>query len=253
MSNSIMGSRIPPIPQNPKKIFEIFGRVVKAGKKFFEVLFKGDDGVKDTQPMDSEKSSADDIMKLNSMLLEYRDKVSKESKQVEDEIKEVCKVIFEQIVESVEFANTEYRFYRIETLQRKLDSYLTDIDGVFTKHVSNRISLDDSECVNVLKMLPGELKAQKMAEMKKRVFTETIEDLCRKIEEFQTDFSEGMEMTVEDKLISLENSLNERKVAFNKMTEKTDNTEKEKLVICTNSKFQYAKADLAYMVMEGEI
>lgn len=254
ISSIIMGPKFPLSlpPKNPKKILKIFGRVLQVGKKFLDILLHGDD-VKDVKPMNEKNSTADEIMKLNSILLEYKQSVSKESKELELEIKEVCKAIFEQIVESVEFANTEFQFYRIETLQRKLNNYLSDIDGVFEKHVVKRISLDDMECTNVLKMLPGELKGQRMAELKKRVFNEAICDLCQKMEDFQKDISESMEMVVDDKLKSLEEMLEERRNAFEKMSTETGDIEVEKEKVCLKAEYTDSVIKLFEQYMEGEM
>ena len=241
---------IPPgIPKDPGKILGIFKRIIQAGKKFFDVLINGDD-IKNKKPVNPQKDTADDIMQLNAVLQEYRRNVSAESKELENGIKEVCREVFNQIIESVEFANSEFNFYKTSTLQRKLDEYLSEIDGIFEMNVIKRISLDDTECEKILKMLPGDLKGTRMAELKKKVFKESIEDLCKKLDNFQMDISESMEMAVSYRLDSLENSLEEKKAAFEKMTEDTENTKSEKEKICLYSVFKMSMAALCGQIVE---
>lgn len=239
---------MPPIP-NRGKALEILKRVIQAGKRFFDVLIHGDD-IKDKKPMDTQRGTADDIMQLNAALQEYRQSVSAESKELENGIKEICREMFQQITESVEFANSEFNFYRISTLQRKLDEYLSEIDGIFEMHVRRRVSLDDSECEKILKMMPGELKGTRMAELKKRVFREAVEDLCRKLKTFQEDILESMEMAVSYRLDSLENSLEEKKAAYKKLSENTENEKSQKEGICLHSGFRLSATALCMQATE---
>ena len=244
---------IPPIiPKDPSKVFGVFKRIIQAGKKFFDVLINGDD-IKEQKSMDTKRSTADDIMQLNSVLQEYRRNVSEELKELETEVKNVCKEVFDQITESVEFANSEFDFYKTAALERKLNTYLSEIDGIFEKHVIKRISLDDTECEKILKMMPGELKGTRMAELKKKVFEEAIEDLNGKIEEFQKDISESMEMAVNYRLDSLENSLEEKKEIFMKLAENTENIKSEKEDICVYSEFKASVAEMYTQILKEEV
>lgn len=239
----------PGIPKDPSKVIGMLKRVIQAGKKFFDVLIHGDD-IKDKKPMDAQRDTADDIMQLNAVLQEYRRNVSKESKELETAVKDACREVFNQITDSVEFANSEFDFYRASTLQRKLDEYLSEIDGIFEMNVMKRISLDDTECEKILKMMPGELKGTRMAELKKKVFKESIEDLSSKLERFQMDISESMEMAVSYRLDSLENSLEEKKAAFEKLSENTENAKAEKEEICLYAELKVSAAALYMQIVE---
>lgn len=244
---------IPPIMhEDPSKSFRLLKRVIQAGKKFFDVLINGDD-IKNQKSMDTKRGTADDIMQLNSVLQEYRKNVSEESKELETEVKDVCREVFNQITESVEFANSEFDFYKTAALERKLNTYLSDIDGIFEKHVIKRISLDDIECEKILKMMPGELKGTRMAELKKKVFEEAIEDLNEKIKEFQRDISENIEMAVNYRLDNLENSLEEKKEIFTKLTENTENIKSEKEGICVYSEFKASVAEMYMQILKEEV
>lgn len=232
-----------PIIWDPGSIREIVEKTLQIGKKILNVIIGSDEEVEKSKPLD-DKSTVDEMIRMNAALTEYREKVAKESKQLEQEIQEVCKGIFEQIIDSVEFANSEFRFYRIETLQRKLNAYLNEIDGVLAKHISHRISLDDMECINILKMLPGELKGQRMIELNKKIFKEALEELCAKMEVFQKDLSEGMEMTVEDRLCDLENTLQERSAKLKTMEEETQSIQEEKEKYRMQAEWKYSVASM---------
>lgn len=249
-NNIILGSDIP-MPRDPKKVFDFVAKLVRAGKKLLKIVF-GDGGVGRTAPMDEKKSTVDDIMQLNSLLLQYKETVSNESKEVEVEVKNVCKSVFDQIIESVEFANSELKFYRTEVVERKINRFLSEIDGFFARSVSTRISLDDPECISILKMLPGELKEQRMIELKKRVLQDSLEDLCRIIETFYLELIDGVETSVEDKLISFENTIEERKTKFEIITSKTESCERNKSMINIEARYKASIIGIAPMILEGD-
>lgn len=236
---------------NPDIVFKVLKKVVGIGKRIFERLFNGDD-VKNEKPMDTKNGTTDEIMQISAILKDYREKVLEETGQLVDAMKDVCRDVFVQITESVEFANTEYKFYRVEYLRRKFEWYLSDIDSVFDTYVTKKISLDDADCVNVLKMLPGDLKGQRMAELKKSVFQNAINDLCGKLEEFQRDIIENMENAVEGKMISLENQIEERKKILEEMSVDSDQLQTIKEGVCMDAYYMSSVIDICNDIVESE-
>lgn len=239
----------PPIPvEIPKKILE---RLIKAGKSFFHTLINGED-VKNRAPMDTKNGTADEMMELNKVLLEYRSKVSKEASELEESIAGLCKERFDAIVDTLEFANSDFQFYRVETLKRKLDHFLEEIDGYFGQNISKRISLDDMECINILKMLPGDLKGQRMAELKKKVIQESIGSLCKKVRDFENDFFEGMELSVDSRLEGLEDRIREKRAAFETLEKSNEDTSASKEEVVLNAAYIFSIAGMYTKLEESE-
>lgn len=232
--SSIFGPR-PPIPIPHIPFGKVLKRLVSAGKAFVNTLFNGDD-VKSKEAFNEKKSTADDVMQLNAALVEYRNKIQTDSREMEENIRKICDEVFKEILDSLEFANEQYQFYRLESAQRKLNRCLENIDGIFAKHVAKRISLDDTECVAILKMPPSDVKGTRMAELKKKVFEETIQELCRIIEEFQDEFFDGMDMSVNARMTGIEDSIREKTEKFSVFSddseESTQKTEKLQLEAC---------------------
>lgn len=228
---------------DPEKGLKILGRIIEFGKKVIDYLVGGDD-VKDQSAMDTKNSSAEDTMNLNSILLEYRNKVKEDTKPVESNVKDVCKEVFASICDSVDFANSQFQIYKVESVKRKLDNIIEDIDGIFEKHVIKRISLDDERCVDILKMLPGDLKGQRMSELKKEVFKEAIEDICTKLEKFQQDIFDNMEISIESRMEGIESKLLEKTEMFEEISQNSD--ERNKKIESITIKANYI-LDLIYL------
>lgn len=240
----------PPIP--PGIIIKAIKKIVGVGKKIKDIIFgeKGKD-VSDKKPMDTKNGSVDDMMELNAVLREYHDKVASASQELEALITDACKEVFEQIIDSVEFANSEFHFYRVETLQRKRDNYLSDIDGIFAKNVAKKISMDNEECVKILKMLPGELKGIRMTELRKQVFQESIEELCEKLDDFLEDISDSMEMSVESKLDFYLTKIQEKTEIFEDMAAKQEDMQEKKEKAYLQAACNSSKIGILYMESEG--
>ena len=208
-----------PIPPfNPKIIWKVLRKIAEIALPY---ILNGKD-VKDAQPLDANHSTSDDIMQLNAKLLDYRILVKNNMAPVESTIKDFCTQVFNQICDSVDFANSSYQIYKVDALKRKLDYALDEIDGIFEMHVTRQISLDNEKCVDILKMLPGDLKEKRMAELKEAVINEAIEDLCKKLKKFHHDISEGMEMSVENRMNGIEEKLVERTKSFDEISKDTD-------------------------------
>ncbi len=241
---------IPHIP--PEIIGKVFKKIVDIGKKIRGIIFgNGGGDVSEKKPMDPKNGSTDDMMELNAALREYHDTVAVATRELEMLIMDACKEVFEQIIDSVEFANSEFHFYRVESLQRKRDYYLSEIDGIFAKHVAKKISLDNEECAKILRMMPGELKGIRMVELRKQVFRESIEELCQKLDAFFEDISDSMEMSVDSKLDFYLQDIQEKTEIFEKMATKQEDIQAEREKAYMQAIYNQSK--LAICNMEGEV
>lgn len=233
-----------PIIINPREMLKIFGRILDFGKKAIDFLINGDD-VKNQSAMDTENSSAEDTMNLNSVLLNYRKKVKDETRPIEENVKEACKEVFSSICDSVDFANSKFQIYKADSLKRRLDDITEAIDGIFEKHVAKRISLDDETCTDILKMMPGELKGQRMAELKEAVLKEAIDDICIKINKFEEDIFDSMEISANSRLEGMEKLLLDKNAKFNEISQNSVDVNKKIELARIKSYYILSLIDLA--------
>lgn len=211
LSSVIPPLPIPPIPGPLQDILiELIGR---AGRKFIDKVFSKDK-TKEKPAYNPEKSEANEVLELNAALMDYRNEVKQATAELEAEIKKECEKVFTEVIGSLEFANEEFEFYRPSRLRRKLDTFLQELDGIFANYTSKRISLDDTECLAVLKMRPGDLKGQRMRELKERVFKESVEEINRRMNSFVNEFFEDMEFSVDHRMSEIEQRLEEKIAAF---------------------------------------
>ena len=202
-----------PLPIPPETIPMIIDFIIKAGDKILDKVFAKDE-TKDQPAYNPEKSEAAEVANLNAALMDYRGEVKQATAELEEEIKKACENVFTEVLGSLEFANEEFEFYRPSRLKRKLDTFLQELDGIFANYTAKRISLDDTDCLAVLKMRPGDLKGQRMRELKERVFKESVEEVNRKLNSFVSEFFEDMDFSVDHRMSEVERRLEEKIAAF---------------------------------------
>lgn len=237
----------------PLRVVKNIGkRIFEAGKAFFGTLFNGNE-VREQKSFNEEKAQVDDIYNLNSLLGEYRQKVKSEMGSLEKEIQQICREVFLAIVETLEFANESFQFYKTTSIQRRIDNFLESLDGIFELHTAKRISLDDVECLSILKMVAGDNKANKMSELKKKVFQETIEDINKKLNEFMNDFFDSMELSVDTRMASIEERLEEKTESFEQLTKVNNEHDDRFEKIMMNANYRLYVAEKVVELIDSEV
>lgn len=230
----------PPIP--PIDIFKI----ITIGKKIIRVikdLFAGDDETKKQDPL-TKDSDLSEVATLNGVLLEYRNQVKHVADELEKDIIAECMEVFNKIIDIFQSANDSYEIYRVERLKRKFDRMINNIPGVFERHVAKRISLDDIECSEILKMLPGETKGERMKSLKKKVFIEAIEDITHKLNEAVEELLEDIDDAIQMRLDTMKNQLEEKALAYDSIICSAKEKGNESQVVKLNATYLLAMTEL---------
>ena len=157
------------------KIIKSIGTVAsKVGKHLLRVLGllsepdKVQDEIASQKGFSPEKSQADEIQKLNEMLVEYRSNISKAADDLEREMIVEYSEELNEIMAVFEEYNKTLKVARTDSIQRRFNRLNKDLRGTFEKYISRRISFDDSELTGILKLPAGELKSQRLQEFKKK-------------------------------------------------------------------------------------
>ena len=221
-----------PLPKLPP-LLPILGKVVKTVVKVAKGawnLITGKDEVQEEisnqMSFNPEKIQTDDIAELNRMLNEYRKNISAAAGDLEREMIIEYAEEMKEIMDTFEEYNKTLKVARSETIKRRYKRMSNDLKGTFEEYISKRISLDDPEFVKVLKLPSGELKNQRLQEMKQKIFIEAKDDIIRKIKDAVDDFMETVEDAFTEHLDRAEESVREKGQAFEELSDASrDDTE----------------------------
>ncbi len=216
-----------PGPFDPGKVIET---IVRVGKAVWGALTGRDRHQEELgreKALNPAKAEADEIAALNQLLNEFRQNIITATDALERELIAECSMYFSDVMKTFERSNESLKVYRAEVFDRKFRQALDDMKGTFSSYITRRISLDDAQCVKALKLPAGELKTQRLQELKIGVFQEGTNEIIRKAERTMDDFIDTIEYAFCNRLDHLEETAAEKKKAFQRIAERENDTAQE--------------------------
>ncbi len=239
-------------PKFPKLPLEIVVEGAKRIGKALKVLFTGNDDIGKQQPFIEKKSTVDEIGNLHRILSDYRKDVKDASAEILAAIKDECNSFFEKTISQFEGYSKSFDMQHMTgTYKKKFNRMTDEIEDVFDDIMSKRLSIDDSECMSILKMMPGQAKMDRMADYKRKVFTEAVDSVCRKIRYCMEDFFDTVEDTFTNKLNTLSDTINSRSEAFEVLSAEGERSKDEMDTVLGLAHCETAKANVAENIIQG--
>ena len=137
-------------------------------KEFFRKIFgksSGSSSGGDTESYDRDKADIEMTLRVQQALTDFRTDTQSRSEQLENDIvKESREYLDEFLAELRRYNKIQYGRKRLNlnlnSLERENRKTEDMIHGFIVKRVSKRISLDDAECTDILKMDRGKKKEE---------------------------------------------------------------------------------------------
>ncbi len=215
------------------KVVEGIGKAAKHAWNKITGKDEKQDEIAQQKGVNPEKNTADDIAELNRLLAEYRQGIASAGDNLEREMIAECSIMLQEIMDVFESCNQELKILRADSVKRKFNKLSRNLKGTFSEYVRKRISLDDPECVRVLKLPAGDLKSERLQEMKQNVFIDAGNEIIQEIRDAVQDFSDTVEDAFEDHLERAEDKIQEKTSAFEQLMQNhdADAQETEKVMI----------------------
>ena len=211
------GPGLPPLGPNLLSLKKTIETIFKIGKYAWG-LITGKDGKQEEiaaqNAVNPEKSQANEIAELNKLLTEYRQNIISAGSSIEQEMIVECTMQMQEIMEVFEEYNQNLKISRSEPIKRKFRRLNDNLKGTFANYISKKVSLDDLDCVKILKLPAGELKEKRLQELKEKVFIAATNEMIDRIKDTVDDFLETVENSIHEHLDRTELTLEERSIAF---------------------------------------
>ena len=187
---------------------------------------------------DEEAATIAETKRINSILSEFSLNLSEQADELEEEVIESSGEYFNKLIEFIEKNNVEIKINtsRLKSNKIKIEK---EIRGSFKKHLSKRVSIDDPECLMILKMDAGETKKKRMKKFGDKVIKEAANNLCLDIKESLLEQGEYIEDSIKDKIDEKINIQSERKRALEEI---------EKSYSLGKGKIDGKKSELLYKI-----
>ena len=149
---------------------------------------------KDTESYDKENADIQMTLKVQQSLTEYKTDAQSRCAKLENEVIKESREHLDSFIDDLRKYNNQIRYGRrrlninISNIERENRKTEDKIHGFIVKRVIKRVSLDDDECTEILKMDKGDAKKEKFNVFYRKVLKEAVEELTK---ELQTGMEEN--------------------------------------------------------------
>lgn len=156
--------------------------------------------------------------RLNDILVSVSDGYFKQATSLEDRCIEYVEKYYDVLFQMIEDApELSYNKANLQALKRGKNRIKQNITGGLKEPLAKRMSLDDSECLKILKMESGSEKTKAMSSFSQKVITEALNNLAEKVRLSMNEQLEDIEDYLENISDEQEKEFSLLKNKFEKM------------------------------------
>lgn len=156
--------------------------VVKAVKSIFDI-FKGTS--KEASETDSinDNSSLENIERIIQIFSAFKEQVHVRAVEVENAVMEEVDYYVDELRDLLNDNTDKVDKYgiRIKRIEKQIDKISRKVKGVIDSELSKKISLDNSECKEIVKMIPGAKKEAAMNDFLNSAVKDALDICCTEI------------------------------------------------------------------------
>lgn len=183
-----------PLPRDPggmiEKIINIIGTVVdwfgNIAKKTGET-----DSVNDN-------SSLDDIDRITNIFTDFKGQEHTKAVEIENAVAKEVDYYVEELHDMLDANADKVEKYNIHTkrIERQIDKIASKVNGTIDNELSKKVSLDNTECKEIVKMIPGSKKEDAMNTFLNKSVSSALESCCKEIRNSLEEIYEDVETEV---------------------------------------------------------
>lgn len=181
-----------PFPGLPKPGGGLIRKIIKA--VWDTITQKPSKEIGETKQQ-SKNSSVEDVDKIQSIFEEYRGQVHTEANRIEGAVHDEVAYYVEELNGILLQERELLDKYKIKTkqIERAIERLLRNINGNIDKMICKKVSLDNPECRNILRMTPGAKKEQAMSDFLNKSLREALNQYCADFRQNLADLFDDVE------------------------------------------------------------
>lgn len=168
-----------------------FEKIAKFGR---ELQGEVSEKVAAEKSYDKREANINTTERLNEILLSFSEGYLQQAVLIEKQCIRMVEGYYDSLIKTIEDSSKDgENAANLRALKSGRSRIAKDITGEIKKPLSKRMSLDDSECLRILKMEAGSKKKQAMTNFTGKVMREALENLSRQVSISLTDQTEMVE------------------------------------------------------------
>lgn len=160
--------------------------------------------------------SARQVQDIASLVRQYLNTYEGDAESTERKCKEYVQKCFDGLAEELKQNEKIAKSFGIENIQRKKNRLCDSIDGVVVDRIRFNLSIDNSECREILKLNAGAEKERRMKAFVDRTISDAKKDLADKISRTMKQVTNDISEFLEDNLESQESNALRMKEKFDR-------------------------------------
>lgn len=169
-------------------------------------------------------------VKIQKALTEFRSDTQSRSAKLENEIIKESRESLDNFIDELRtYNNIRYGNRRlninISSIEREQRNTEDQIHGFIVKRVIKRISLDDNECCEILKLNPGSEKSNKLDAFYKKVLQEAVNELSHILRNTMENQTDSVEKRIQQRIDGIVDVCETKTVNFEKIQKMKMNDE----------------------------
>ena len=228
-------------------LFKLFGRAIGKG-----IEFVGDalgiepirDFGRELQDICAEKVASEKSYdkkeaniyttdRLNDILVAFSEGYCQEATRIEKDCIRLVQEYYDEMIGLIEnTSGGDYNRANLKMLKNSRKRISQTIKGGIKEPLAKRMSLDDSECLRILKLDSGENKKREMTKFSKKVIKEALISLADKVKQTLSEQTEDIQEYLSGISEEQEKAMQALKEQFDKMVEHNELEQSDKEMNC---------------------
>lgn len=191
MSNNIMGPSFPPIGGGTGGTI---GKIVKVIKTLIGIFKKPSEEAGKTDSSDS----LENIERITQIFSDFKEQVHSRAMEIERAVESEVAYYVEELQEILIENSEKVTKYGIHTrrIERQIEKISARAKGIIDNELSKKVSLDNAECREIIKMIPGAKKEKAMADFFERTVSNALDTCCTELHSNLNEIYDDVEVEV---------------------------------------------------------
>lgn len=173
------------------------GKIIKAIKIIRDIFKKPSEEAGKTDSV-NDNSSLENIDRITQIFSDFKDQVHTKALDVENAVGEEVNFYVEELHDILQENSNKVDKYgvRIKRIERQIDKISSKVKGTIDNEISKKVSLDNAQCKEIIKMIPGSKKEQDMNSFLNESVKNALEVCCGEIRSRLEEIYEDVETEV---------------------------------------------------------
>ena len=205
------------------------GRIIKVVKTLFSILKKSSKHAGETDETDS----LEKIERITQIFVDFKEQVHARAIEVEKAVDDEVNYYVEELHDILDENDEKVVKYGIHTkrIERQIDRVSSRVKGTIDNELSRKVSLDNLECKEIVKMIPGAKKECAMSDFFVKAVNGALDVCCAEIHSSLDEIYDDVENEIVGAVESIQKQTEQLQESFSSIDEENyEETAKKQMI-----------------------